>query len=90
MLGADLMAAAVERQGVRTVFGLPGHLEAFFGAVERRGMRLVHMRHESPVVLAADAYAQTRRSLGFACVTSGPGLANAVGGSPRRTTPGRR
>src|SRR5277367_5598541 len=80
MLGADLMASAVERQGVRTVFGLPGHLEAFFGAVERRGMRLVHMRHESPVVIAADAYAQTRRTLGVACVTSGPGLANAVGG----------
>ena len=80
MLGADLMARAVERQGVRTVFGLPGHLEAFFGAVERRGMRLVHMRHESPVVLAADAYSQMRRSLGVACVTSGPGLANAVGG----------
>jgi acetolactate synthase I/II/III large subunit len=80
MLGADLMAQAVERQGVRTVFGLPGHLEAFFGAVDRRGMRLIHMRHESAVVLAADAYAQTRRSLGVACVTSGPGLANAVGG----------
>jgi acetolactate synthase-1/2/3 large subunit len=80
MLGADLMAAAIERQGVRTVFGLPGHLESFFGAVERRGMRLIHMRHESPVVLAADAYAHTRRSLGVACVTSGPGLANAVGG----------
>ncbi len=80
MLGADLMAQAVERQGVRTVFGLPGHLESFFGAVDRRGMRLIHMRHESPVVLAADAYAQTRRSLGVACVTSGPGLANAVGG----------
>jgi len=80
MLGADLMAAAVERQGVRTVFGLPGHLESFFGALDRRGMRLIHMRHESPVVLAADAYAQTRRSLGVACVTSGPGLANAVGG----------
>ena len=80
MLGADLMAAAVERHGVRTVFGLPGHLESFFGAVDRRGMRLIHMRHESAVVLAADGYAQTRRSLGVACVTSGPGLANAVGG----------
>jgi len=80
MLGADLMARAVERQGVRTVFGLPGHLESFFGALERRGIRLIHMRHESPVVIAADAYAQTRRSLGVACVTSGPGLANAVGG----------
>ena len=80
MIGADFMAHAVERQGVRTVFGLPGHLEAFFGAVDRRGMRLIHMRHESPVVIAADAYAQTRRTLGVACVTSGPGLANAVGG----------
>jgi len=80
MLGADLMARAVERQGVRTVFGLPGHLESFFGALARRDMRLIHMRHESPVVTAADAYAQTRRGLGVACVTSGPGLANAVGG----------
>jgi acetolactate synthase-1/2/3 large subunit len=80
MLGADLMAAAVERHGVRTVFGLPGHLESFFGALDRRGMRLIHMRHESAVVLSADGYAQTRRSLGVACVTSGPGLANAVGG----------
>jgi len=80
MIGADFMARAVERQGVRTMFGLPGHLESFFGAVERRGMRLIHMRHESPVVIAADAYAQTRRTLGVACVTSGPGLANAVGG----------
>jgi acetolactate synthase-1/2/3 large subunit len=75
-----MMAAAVERQGVRTVFGLPGHLESFFGALDRRGMRLVHLRHESPCVIAADAYAQTRRTLGVACVTSGPGLANAVGG----------
>jgi acetolactate synthase-1/2/3 large subunit len=80
MLGADLMAAAVERQGVRTVFGLPGHLESFFGALDRRGMRLIHMRHESPVVTAADAYAYTRRTLGVACVTAGPGLANSVGG----------
>ena len=72
MQGADLMAQAVERQGVGTVFGFPGHLESFFGAVDRRRMRLIHMRHESPVVLAADAYAQTRRSLGVACVSSVP------------------
>src|ERR1700722_16434632 len=80
MIGADLMALAVERHGVRTVFGLPGHLEAFFGALDRRGMRLIHMRHESPVITAADAYAYTRRTLGVACVTAGPGLANAIGG----------
>lgn len=80
MLGADLIAKAIARQGVGTVFGLPGHLESVFGALEREGIRLIHMRHESPCVLAADAYAQMNRGLGVACVTSGPGLANAVGG----------
>jgi len=80
MLGADLIAKAIARQGVGTVFGLPGHLESVFGALEREKIRLIHMRHESPCVLAADAYAQMRRGLGVACVTAGPGLANAVGG----------
>jgi acetolactate synthase-1/2/3 large subunit len=80
MIGAELMARAVERQGVRTVFGLPGHLESFFGALQERGMRLIHMRHESAVVIAADGYARARRGVGVACVTAGPGLANALGG----------
>jgi len=80
MLGADLIAKAIVRQGVKTVFGLPGHLESVFGAFQREGVRLIHMRHESPCVLAADAYAQLRRGLGVAIVTAGPGLANAVGG----------
>ena len=80
MIGAELMAEAVRRQGVNTVFGLPGHLESFFGALQDRKMRLIHMRHEAAVVLAADGYARTRCGVGFACVTAGPGLANAVGG----------
>ncbi|TAK88603.1 MAG: thiamine pyrophosphate-binding protein [Betaproteobacteria bacterium] len=80
MIGAELMARAIERQGVRTVFGLPGHLESFFGALQDRNLRLIHMRHESAVVLAADGYARARRGIGVACVTAGPGLANALGG----------
>ena len=80
MFGSELMAAAVERQGVKTVFGLPGHLEGFFGALHQRGMRLINMRHEAAVVNAADGYARTRRGIGVACVTAGPGLANAIGG----------
>ncbi len=80
MIGAELMARAVERQGVQTVFGLPGHLEIFFGALQDRGMGLINMRHEAAVVTAADGYARARRGLGVACVTAGPGLANALGG----------
>jgi acetolactate synthase-1/2/3 large subunit len=79
MFGSELMAAAVERQGVKTVFGLPGHLESF-SALQERGMRLINMRHEAAVVTAADGYARAKRGMGVACVTAGPGLANALGG----------
>ena len=80
MFGAELMARAVERQGVRTVFGIPGHLEAFFGALQERDIRLINQRHEAACVLSADGYARARRGVGVACVTAGPGLANALAG----------
>ena len=46
MDGSQLMAKAIERQGVKTAFGLPGHLEYFFGALQDQGIRLIYMRHE--------------------------------------------
>ena len=51
MFGSELMAAAVDRQGVKTVFGLPGHLESFFGALQERDMRLINMRHEAAALI---------------------------------------
>ena len=80
MIGAELIARAIKRQGVQTVFGLPGHLEVLFGVLLDHDIRLIHMRHESAVVMAADGYARARRHIGVACVTAGPGLANAIGG----------
>ncbi len=80
MFGAELMARAVERQGVKTVFAIAGHLEAFFGALQDRNIRLINQRHEAAVVLSADGYARTRGGIGVACVTAGPGLANALAG----------
>ena len=35
---------------------------------------------DEAVVMAADGYARIRRGIGVACVTAGPGLANALGG----------
>jgi acetolactate synthase-1/2/3 large subunit len=80
MIGAELIVKALERQGVGTVFGLPGHLECLFGALGQSDIRLINMRHEAAVVMAADGYARIRRGIGVACVTAGPGLANALGG----------
>jgi acetolactate synthase-1/2/3 large subunit len=80
MNGAQLLAKAIERQGVKTVFGLAGHLDFFFGALQDIGIRLIDHRHEAAVVLAADGYARVSRKLSVAVVTAGPGLANAFAG----------
>lgn len=80
MQGAELVARQLVRQGVELVFGLPGHLESVFGALDQQGVRVLHLRHEASVVMAADAAARIGRCVGVAIVTAGPGLANALGG----------
>ncbi|MFN8184401.1 MAG: acetolactate synthase [Candidatus Nanopelagicales bacterium] len=48
---------------------------------ERSGpMRLVDVRHEATAVFAAEATAKLTRTPGFAAVTAGPGVTNAVSG----------
>jgi thiamine pyrophosphate-dependent acetolactate synthase large subunit-like protein len=47
MRGAELLAKAIKRQDVGTVFGLPGHLEIFFDTLLDHDIRLIHMRHEA-------------------------------------------
>ena len=50
-------------------------------AVERDGpLRLVDTRHEQTAVFAAEAMGRLTRQPGFAAVTAGPGVTNAVSG----------
>jgi len=50
-------------------------------AVERGGpLRLVDTRHEQTAVFAAEATGRLTRTPGFAAVTAGPGVTNAVSG----------
>lgn len=50
-------------------------------AAERGGpIRLVDVRHEATAVFAAEATAKLTRTPGFAAVTAGPGVTNAVSG----------
>ncbi len=50
-------------------------------AAERSGpLRLVDVRHEATAVFAAEATAKLTRTPGFAAVTAGPGVTNAVSG----------
>ncbi len=74
---ADAMAAA----SVDRVFALPGgHIGPILGALRSQGTPLVITRHEENAVLMAAGHALATARTGVACVTAGPGLANAVPG----------
>src|SRR5580700_9448629 len=78
--GAHAVAAA-RLHGVSTMFTLSGgHVFPLYdGAVKADPpMRLVDVRHEQTAVFAAEATARLTRTPGFAVVTAGPGVTNAV------------
>jgi acetolactate synthase I/II/III large subunit len=80
--GAHAVAAA-RAHGVTAMFTLSGgHVFPLYdGAVKADPpMRLVDVRHEQTAVFAAEATARLTRGPGFAVVTAGPGVTNAVSG----------
>ena len=78
--GADIVARALDRAGLTTIFTLSGnHVMPVFDAALGTGLKLVHVRHEAAAVHMADAWARLTGQCGIALVTGGPGHANAVG-----------
>lgn len=77
--GADIVARALDRADLRTIFTLSGnHVMPVFDAALDTGLRLVHVRHEAAAVHMADAWARLTGQCGVALVTGGAGHANAV------------
>ena len=65
--------------GVDHMFTLNGaHIWPFYEGARDRGIRIVDTRHESTAVFAAEAWAKLTRGPGYAAVTAGPGVTNAV------------
>ena len=82
--GTQAVDAAL-RHGVRTMFTLSGaHVFPLYDAAVGGGpgqdgpLRLVDVRHEQTAVFAAEATGKLTRTPGFAVVTAGPGVTNAV------------
>ncbi|MBU3686776.1 MAG: thiamine pyrophosphate-binding protein [Mycobacterium sp.] len=87
--GGELLARALAQAGVTDVFALHGgHLDAFWTACPRYGLRLVDTRHEAAAGHAADGYARTTGRLGVVVVTSGPGFANGFAALPNAMSDG--
>ncbi|MCL1593309.1 MAG: thiamine pyrophosphate-binding protein [Actinomycetia bacterium] len=79
--GGQVIARALRREGVDTVFMLTGgHVLPIIDGCVTEGMRVVDVRHEQAAAHAADAYARLTGKLGVAIVTAGPGVTDAVTG----------
>jgi thiamine pyrophosphate-dependent acetolactate synthase large subunit-like protein len=78
--GGEWVVAALEAEGVRHVFGIPGvHNLAIYDALLRQD-RIAHVlaRHEQGAGFMADGYARASGRPGVAVVTTGPGATNAL------------
>src|SRR5690606_30711022 len=78
MTGGDAIVAALDANGVRTVFGLPGaQIYPLFDAIARRGLTLYVPRHEQAAGYMAMGYAKSTGRPAVCCVVPGPGVLNA-------------
>ncbi|MDP9106775.1 MAG: thiamine pyrophosphate-binding protein, partial [Candidatus Eremiobacteraeota bacterium] len=81
MNGAQAVVAALEREGVETIFGYPGGaIMPLYDALYEHPVRHVLVRHEAAAAFAASGYARTSGRVGVCCATSGPGATNLVTG----------
>jgi acetolactate synthase-1/2/3 large subunit len=81
LTGGRLVARMLRKEGVSTVFTLPGlHVAPIYAGCVAEGIRVVDTRHEQAAAHAADGWARLTRGLGVAIVTAGPGVTDAVTG----------
>lgn len=80
--GAEILIESLKKEGVNTVFGIPGGvvLQIFDVLYNEKDIRFILTRHEQGAAHAADGYARATGKPGVALVTSGPGATNTVTG----------
>ncbi len=82
MSGAQALVRSLAREGVDTIFGLPGVqiMSVFDALYDEPAIRLVTVRHEQSTAYMADGYARTTGKVGVGLVVPGPGALNATAG----------
>lgn len=80
--GGEMIARALEDEGVEFIFGYPGGavLHIYDALFKSGKVPHVLVRHEQAATHAADGYARATGKTGVVLVTSGPGATNAVTG----------
>ena len=82
MMGADILVACLEREGVDTIFAYPGgaSMEFHQALTRSKKIRTILPRHEQGGAFAAEGYARATGKAGVCMATSGPGATNLVTG----------
>jgi acetolactate synthase I/II/III large subunit len=80
MNGAEILVAALEREGVEFVFAYPGgcSMPLHQALTRSRTIRTILPRHEQGGGFAAEGYARVTGKAGVCMATSGPGATNLV------------
>ncbi|MBV9491179.1 MAG: acetolactate synthase large subunit, partial [Verrucomicrobia bacterium] len=82
MNGAEILVAALEREGVEAIFAYPGgaSMPIHQALTRSRKIRTILPRHEQGGAFAAEGYARATGKAGVCMATSGPGATNLVTG----------
>ena len=80
LTGAEIFVECLKREGVKTIFGLPGGvvLKIFDILHQQKDVEVILTRHEAGAGHMAEGYAKATGKPGVALVTSGPGMTNVV------------
>src|SRR5438874_11391280 len=80
MMGSEILVAALEREGVDTIFAYPGgaSMELHQALTRSKKIRTILPRHEQGGSFAAEGYARATGRPGVCMATSGPGATNLV------------
>ena len=82
MNGAELLVAALENEGVRQIFGVPGEENLdLVEALRRSSIKLVVTRHEQPAAFMAATHGRLNGEPGVCLSTLGPGALNLTTGA---------
>jgi acetolactate synthase-1/2/3 large subunit len=82
MNGAQLLVAALENEGVRRIFGVPGEENLdVVEALRQSGIELVLTRHEQAAAFMAATHGRLTGEAGVCLTTLGPGALNLTTGA---------
>ena len=77
--GAELVVDALKREGIDTIYTLPGDpVGPIVNGCAEAGMRVISVRHEQAAAMAAQAHSYFTRSVGVCVAASGVGQTNTL------------